>query len=395
MCGIKTTLDPQAYLPQDLRADMVQGMLRQMRIASVEDAVGRAEEYIETLELHLEANRYPYMVRDGFGERPEDEDTGRASLEMSRLSISDHPQAEEALDPNKPINISPKGDKKTLLYDKYNLEWLSIREKLDAKVRRRNKNRGHRRRLELVDATLTNAGDSITAIEAQLIPIAFSALSQDLQMYYLRWASQFDNSHCKNDFHGRLDKLVHLLQHCEIPSLVQEQSADVQALPIKDFPKIAHSNSIGLNLRVEMAAKEVEDMDVIGVLQKQVLRSEQQLHQIEVQLRKTQLMILDGWVSRRRHQIHLTGSFVLRELRKLRNSTRRNNLLNDLMEKLHQSGQRIDSLEVDLVKIFEPRRVRVRHLEKKAMRSGNNLLSDQLRTGQCTPSPVIPLAIYP
>jgi hypothetical protein len=394
MCGIETILGPQAYLPQDLRADMVQSMLRKMRIASVEDAVCRAEEYIETLELHLEANRYPYMVRDGFGERPADKDTGSAPLEMSRLSISDHPRAEEALDLNKPVNISPEGDEKSLLYDKYNLKWLSIREKLDAKARRRNKNRGHRRRLELVDSNLTNVGDSITAIEEQLIPIALSALSRDLQMYYLRWASQFDNSHCKDGFHGRLDKLVHLLQHCEIPSMMQEQSADVQALPIEDFRKEAQSTSTGLDLRLEMAVKGVGTMDVISVLQKQILRCGQQLHQIEAQIRKTHLLILDKWVSRMRHQIHLTGSFVLAELRKIRNSTRRDNLLKDLTEKLYRSGQRIDSFEADLVKISKPGRVRVRHLEK-VMRSGNNILSDQLRTEQSTPSPVIPLGIYP
>lgn len=232
ICGLRTTLEP----PENVLgyvAQMVQTLLRQMHRAAVEDAVVEGEDYIETLEAHLEANRYQHMVISDYGEM-----AAGSTQDSHQLSTLSEDRSESA---DLQIGWPEEVNSYECSGEKQSLTWLSKRVERAVWKRRVNERTGRLRRLEFLDAELSIVSRRLAAIEMKLIPVAFHAVHRHTQLMYLRRMPKPWSAYCHV---GRLADLVALLRrHDKFARLnaalgfVKTELNNVENKLFKLFPK--------------------------------------------------------------------------------------------------------------------------------------------------------------
>jgi hypothetical protein len=156
MIGIEASLGSTSTPPHHLPLDRIQAMLRQLRIFSIEDSISRSEDFVSTIEDHLEDFHYSQMAS------PKSTQVFEPSM-TSDLAETD-PDSRKHLD---------------------SLDWFSDQERNRWKEREHNIAKARWARIEVLEKNLEYQALKVAALECQALPFAFKALPRYQQLRYL------------------------------------------------------------------------------------------------------------------------------------------------------------------------------------------------------------------
>jgi hypothetical protein len=156
MIGVDTSLGSKIKPPNQLPLDKVQAMLRQFRIFSIEDDIGRTEDFVTTIEDHLE------------------------DIYHSRAKVHDTLQESE---PSLTPDLLQTGAVPAKDLD--SLGWFADQERLRTEELRKNIANSRWSRLELLEAKIDKSMKKVEALRCQTLPFAFKVMPTYLQQRYL------------------------------------------------------------------------------------------------------------------------------------------------------------------------------------------------------------------